>query len=63
MVPVGRQHPERMGFCLTGAVYALDQKALHGVLAPIARIQVAEVEVASLTITSYNPFADICFLS
>ena len=54
MVPVGRQHPARMGFCLIGAVYSLDQK---GVLAPTARMQAAVVGVASLIVTSNNPFA------
>lgn len=43
-----------MGFCLTGTVYSLDQK---GVLASAARIQAAVVGVASLTVTSNNPFA------
>lgn len=52
-VPVGRQHPGRIGFCLTGAVYSLDQK---GVLASAAGIQAAVVGVASLTVTSDNPF-------
>lgn len=58
MVPVSRQHPARMGFCLTGCSYALDQKALYGIRSPVARIQAVEVGLASLTVTLNKPLAD-----
>lgn len=43
---------------LTGCSMCLDQKSLHAVLSPVARIQAVEVRVASLTIIPNNSFVD-----
>lgn len=58
MVRVSRQHPRRMGFCLTRHTMCLDQKSLYAVISPVARIQAVEVRVCSLTIIPNNSFVD-----
>lgn len=58
MVPVGRQYPKRMGFCLTSWSTCLDEKSLRAVLSPVARMQAVEMRMASLTIIPNNSFAD-----